>query len=105
MIGDGDMGVFFSDDFAVSVKLVFKDNRLRPRTIKAVFDEPYVDADLGEYVLDTVQPRITAAWSDVKDCKKFDFAIVHGKRYVLSHNAQSDGTGVGMLAMTTDTNV
>lgn len=54
-----------TDDFAtrVTVRLQAGDERV----VRAIFDDPYLNAELGEYELDTTQPRLTCKWTDVHD--------------------------------------
>ena len=64
--------------------------------MRAIFDEPYLNAELGEYELDTNQPRLTCKWKNVQDVARGD---VGGRPYDVVTNAQPDGTGMALLAL------
>ena len=67
--------------------------------MRAIFDEPYLNAELGEYELDTNQPRLTCKWKNVQDVARGDVVEVGGRPYDVVTNAQSDGTGMALLAL------
>lgn len=68
--------------------------------MRAIFDEPYLNAELGEYELDTNQPRLTCKWKNVQDVARGDVVEVGGRPYdVVTNNAQPDGTGMALLAL------
>lgn len=86
-----------TDDFALRVTA-----RLQAggeRRFRAIFDDPYLNAELGEYELDTSSPRLTCRWADVEDVTRGDVVDVDGRVYDVITNAQPDGTGMAMLAL------
>lgn len=86
-----------TDDFAVPVTLRLQAGETRQ--FRAIFDEPYLNAELGEYELDTVQPRLTCRWRDVADVTRGDVVVVGEREYDVITNAQADGTGMALLAL------
>lgn len=85
------------DDFGDAVMLRLLDGTVR--AVHGVFDEPYLNAELGEYELDTARPRLTCKWSDVQDVKRGDTCEIDGRLYDVMTNAQSDGTGMAVLEL------
>jgi hypothetical protein len=60
-----DLDVFLNtDEFAVPVTLQLQDKT--ERQINAIFDDPYLNAELGEYEFDTNRPRLTCKESDLR---------------------------------------
>lgn len=93
-----DLDVFLDvGDFAVQATLRLQDGS--ERLVRAIFDDPYLNAELGEYELDSTQPRLTCKWGDVQDVTRGDVAEVSGRVYDVVTNAQPDGTGMAVLAL------
>ena len=69
------------------------------RRIRGIFDDPYLNAELGEYELDSTRPRLTCRWDDVRDVTRGDVVEIDGTTYDVVTNAQPDGTGMGLLAL------
>ena len=69
------------------------------RRIRGIFDDPYLNAELGEYELDSTRPRLTCRWDDVRDVTRGDVVEIDGTAYDVVTNAQPDGTGMGLLAL------
>ena len=84
-----------TDDFAVEVLAELQSGQTR--TFSAIFDEPYLNAQLGEYELDTGRPRLTCDLADVQDMARGDVVTVGGTHYDVMTGPQSDGTGMAML--------
>mgnify|MGYP002756191401 CR=1 FL=1 len=66
---------------------------------QGIFDDPYLNAELGEYELDSTRPRLTCRWDDVRDVTRGDVVEIDGTAYDVVTNAQPDGTGMGLLAL------
>ncbi|MDO5057729.1 MAG: hypothetical protein Q4E06_10445 [Lautropia sp.] len=86
-----------TDDFAIRATLRLQDGD--ERVVVAIFDDPYLNAETGEYELDTTQPRLTCRWMDVQDVTRGDTVEVDGRVYDVVTDAQPDGTGMAMLAL------
>nr|DAV41220.1 MAG TPA: Tail attachment protein [Caudoviricetes sp.] len=69
------------------------------REVAGIFDDPYLNAELGEYELDTSRPRLTCKWSDISDVLRGDVVRLDGRDFDVLTNAQPDGTGMGILQM------
>lgn len=96
-----DLSEFFDEGsgFAVPAILRAHDNRFAPRRLSVIFDEAYYDTALGEYNLDTTQPRAHAPFADIAMATWKDTLEVNGKRYEVTREPQPDGTGLGTLAL------
>ena len=84
----------FLTDFAVPVTLHAGGT---DRVIKAIYDDPYLNAQIGEYEADTSRPRLTCKESDVAGVVRGDTVIVEGTTYDVLSSPQGDGTGMAML--------
>ena len=85
------------DDFAVEAVVTPREGV--SRTIRGIFDEPYFNAQLGEYEVDATQPRLTCKAGDVADLRDRDQVTINGQNYYLLSNPQEDGTGMAVLAL------
>lgn len=85
------------DDFAVEVRLFPAAGE--PRTVPAIFDRPFLSADLGEYMAETEQPRITATEADLQGMTRGDRVDVAGTVYDVLGGPQPDGTGMATLPL------
>lgn len=91
------------DDFAVVATFRAQRGEGTPFTANVVFDEPFVDAQLGEYLMDAPRPRCTCKASDVATLKKHDTAVIHGIALALAHDPLPDGTGMAIVELYRDT--
>ena len=85
------------DEFATWATVRLQDGG--ERRIRGIFDDPYLNAELGEYELDSTRPRLTCRWADVRDVTRGDVVEIDGTVYDVVTNAQPDGTGMGLLAL------
>lgn len=91
-----DLSVFLqTDEFAVTATVVLQDGTTR--SVDGIFDDPFLNAQLGEYELDTARPRLTCRESDVAGVTRGDTATINGEIYDVMTGPQSDGTGMAML--------
>lgn len=84
-----------TDDFAILAIFTPAGGQPRP-AVPVIFDEPYFDANLGEYVQDTAVPRFWTKASNVAGLKRHDectFPDLPGVTFELVHDPQPDGTG------------
>lgn len=72
------------------------------RSINGIFDEPYLNAQLGEYEVDDAQPRFTCKAADVVGVKRGDYLLfANGQKYFVMSYPQQDGTGMAVLKLET----
>jgi hypothetical protein len=67
--------------------------------VMGLFDDPYLDAQLGEYVADTSDPRFTCKASDVMGVRRGDWITIDGTTYNVMAKPQNDGTGMVILRL------
>ncbi len=69
------------------------------KTANVLFDDPYFNAQLGEYVADASQPRITGKEIDLLSVRRGDSVRVNGKTYDVLTAPQSDGVGMAIVML------
>ena len=82
-------------DFATPVVVHLHGGTTRP--VNGIYDEPYLNAELGEYDMDTIRPRFTCKMADVADVKRGDRLAINGKMLDILSAPQADGTGMAVL--------
>lgn len=93
-----DLDAFLStDEFAVTA--VLQPEGGPERELTGIFDEPFLNAELGEYDLDTVQPRFLVKASEVRDVARGDTLTVGGRVLDVLSAPQWDGTGMATLVL------
>ncbi|QKN87905.1 head-to-tail attachment protein [Acinetobacter phage vB_AbaP_Alexa] len=69
------------------------------RQITGIFDNPYLNAQTGEYEIDDMQPRFTCPETAAKGIKQYDYMVLDGKRYNVMGYPKSDGVGVVIIPL------
>lgn len=73
---------------------------LDDKPVTGIFDEPYLNAQLGEYEVDDAQPRFTCKSSDVKGVARGDDLLLpDGRKFHVMTYPQQDGTGMSILKL------
>lgn len=93
-----DLDAFLQVAEFATTAAIFRDGA-KLREIAGIFDDPYLNAELGEYELDSTRPRLTCKWVDIADVVRGDVVTLDGMTFDVLTNAQPDGTGMGMLSM------
>lgn len=77
--------------------------------VAGLFDDPYLNAQLGEYEMDTSQPRFLAKETDFPGVRRGDvFQLVDaggnpvGRPYAIMTYPHPDGTGMATLELEPD---
>jgi 2-phospho-L-lactate guanylyltransferase (CobY/MobA/RfbA family) len=83
--------------FATPAVLLFSTGQRR--TVSVIFDDPYFNAQLGEYDAESSQPRIMGKMSDLAHVKRGDVVRVDGQDYDVMTSALPDGTGMGTVML------
>lgn len=95
------LNVFFQTDtvggFADVATFELVDGEVRQ--ITGIFDDPYLNAELGEYEVDTSAPRFTCAETDAQGIGRKDIMTLGGKRYSVMAYPKSDGVGVAIIQL------
>ncbi len=97
------LDVFLQTDslggFAITAILQFEDGS-EDKSIAGIFDEPYLNAQLGEYEVDDAQPRFTCKSADVLGVKRGDYLVLaDGQKFFVMSYPQQDGTGMAVLKL------
>lgn len=86
-----------ADEFAASGVLSFQAGG--SQTVTVIFDDPYLNAQIGEYEMDTTNPRALGKMSELKDARRGDVLTIDGKDYDVLTGPQPDGAGMATLAL------
>lgn len=92
----------FVKDFSENEGLVFEwengDGEPGSVTCKGIFDNSFLDVNLGETALDTTIPRVTCLYSEVRSVPREATVSIRGKTYSVTQ-VQPDGTGFAIVAL------
>lgn len=69
------------------------------RAISVLFDDPYLNAELGEYEMDTSQPRISGKEIDLSGLQRGDFVVMDGESFDVLSGPEGDGQGWAMVKL------
>lgn len=93
-----DLSVFLQDrDFATAAVLRLQSGT--DRQVLGIFDEAYLDADLGEYRHETSAPRFAGRASDFEGARRGDVLALNGREFDVMGAPQIDGTGWAVLRL------
>ena len=101
-----DMDVFFQTDedggFAIPAVFVLQDGTTR--TVSVIFDDPEMTAELGGYVAETSDYKVTGPEDLFVGIDRMDRCVVAGKAFDVLTSPRPDGTGTAkiMLAPSND---
>ena len=89
-------------EFAVSVTVTRADGTVL--TLSGIYEDQYLDAQLGEYRMDSERPRVWCKQADVNGVARGDTCTVDGITYDVMTQPQGDGTGMAMLDLAVTAN-
>lgn len=93
-----DLDVFLQvDEFAHACELRLAGGVVR--TVRGIFDEPFLDAALGEYSFDTTAPRLLGKAADFAGASRGDTVVIAGREFDVMEAPQIDGTGMATLRL------
>lgn len=84
-------------DFAVGASI--ETHAGATRVVYGIFDDPYLNAQLGEYDMDTSRPRFLAKEADLAGVQRGDAVTIAGKSYDVLAGAKSTGDGMASLEL------
>ncbi len=89
-------------DFAVTATITLQTAEVR--SVVGIYDDPYLNAELGEYDADLSQPRFTCKLADATGIKRGDEVAIPGEpgTFSVMSDPQGDGTGMCVLRLTHD---
>lgn len=91
-----DLDAFLDEnEFADSVTVTRADGTVL--TLSGIYEDQYLDARLGEYMMDSKRPRVWCKCADVPGVRRGDICTVAGIAYDVMTEPQGDGTGMAML--------
>ncbi len=90
-------GFLNTDEFATTAVLQLQNGTTRQ--IVGIFDEPFLDANLGEYRMDQVAPRFTCRADQVGGVTRGDVLVVQGRTLDIMQSPQADGTGMAAIRL------
>jgi hypothetical protein len=70
-------------------------------SVSVIFDDPYLNAQLGEYEMDTTNPRVLGKLSELNLARRGDILTIGPRDYDVLTSAQPDGTGMATLSLAT----
>lgn len=103
-----DLDVFLdTDEFALSGTVTLSSGAVR--TFPGIFDDPYLNAELGEYDMDNMKPRFLCKESDAAGITRGDTilvfqkdkrgVVVWSKSFDILTGAQATGDGMALLEL------
>ena len=103
-----DLDVFLdTDDFALFGTVTFQSGDVC--TFPGIFDDPYLNAELGEYDMDNMKPRFLCKEVDVAEVTRGDTIVVFqknkrgvvvwSKNFDILTSAQPTGDGMALLEL------
>jgi len=69
------------------------------RLVNGIFDDPFLDAQLGEYRLDTSVPRFLCSEVALAGVARGDVVEIDAVQYIALSGAKPDGTGMATLEL------
>lgn len=84
-------------DFAVQARLLFRDGR--QREVSVIFDDAFLDVQIGEYSLEATQPRALGKEADLAGLRRGDQVRIGGVTYDVTAGPQEDGTGMATVPL------
>jgi hypothetical protein len=85
----------FIKDFSENDEVVFEWDGGMKKCL-GIFDNSFIDAQLGETIMDTTIPRLTCKHEDVRSVPREAVVVIRGKTYSVVQ-VQPDGTGFAMV--------
>ncbi|NKD76605.1 hypothetical protein HEQ60_02310 [Haematospirillum sp. H1815] len=95
-----ELGLFLNPkEFAETAVLQLQNGT--ERTVTVLYDEPYLDVELGEYCGDRTEPRLNGKMSDLGDVRRGDTVLIlrTGEVFDVLGGAQPDGTGWAVVPL------
>lgn len=94
-LGFEDLGEFFDvNEFATTATIYGEGGA---QEILGIFDEPSIDAEIGQHEFDTASHKFRCAATDVLTMVRRDRLTIEGRDFWLEKAPQPDGTGLAVL--------
>jgi hypothetical protein len=85
------------DEFGIAATVSLQGGATRE--VVGIFDDAFMNAELGEYELDTTQPRLLVKAIDAAGIARGDEVTIDGETFDVLTSPQGDGTGWATLVM------
>lgn len=95
---DDFLGTDENGGFATPAVFTLADGTVRP-AVNVIFDDPRLDAELGEYVAETTDPFVTGKESDLRGIRRGDMVTVNGREFDVLSSPRPDGTGMALVRL------
>ena len=79
---------FSTDEFGLEAIINIQD--AGTIVVSGILDDPYLNAELGEYDTDTNDPRLTCKEVDILAVRRGDTAVINDKTYDILNSPESD---------------
>ncbi|MCP3940516.1 MAG: hypothetical protein GY710_03425 [Desulfobacteraceae bacterium] len=86
---------FDTGDFAITA--IIQTQGSGQISIPGIFDNPALNAELGEYDMELSQPGLLCKEEDATRVLKGDIAVINEKVFDVIKSPESDGTGLSIL--------
>ena len=83
------------DEFGVRATVRLQSGAVRQ--VVGIFDELYLNAQLGEYEADSTRPRLLCKESDLLGVTRGDVVELDGRAFDVMTSPQPDGVGMAVL--------
>lgn len=93
---------FLSTDEFATTATFSRGGKVIAADVPGIFDDPTMNAELGEYDMNASAPRFLCVHAKVAMLKKNDEAVIGGTAYLLDHDPHADGTGWATVMMSRD---
>lgn len=87
-----------ADDFGDEAVFTITGGTVLP-AITGILDELFLMAEIGEYDLESTQPRFVCKTVDVNQVSRGDTVVINGLTYDVLGNPQDDGTGLSVVIL------
>lgn len=86
------------EDFCSEAVFTLNGGTVLP-AINGILDELFLMAEIGEYDLESTQPRFICKTVDVNQVSRGDTVVINGLTYDVLGNPQDDGTGLAVIIL------
>ena len=98
-LGWEDRDAFLSlDEFGITATVTPQDGG-PSRSIVGIFDDAFLNAQLGDYDLDTTQPRFLCKSEDAAGIIRADELTIEGETFDVRKSPRVDGAGFATIVM------
>ncbi len=86
--------------FAVPAVFTLSDGSTRE--VAVIFDDPAMDAEVGEYIKEDQSPYVTGKETELRGILRADSVVISGRTYGVLSSPRPDGTGMAIVRLATE---